>query len=69
MSLDLIPKQVAKFIAGSRVWRDGDTWVIGNGRVVEYEYETNLFSIYDRRSNTRLGVVSFQDVMDKGRDR
>lgn len=65
-SVELIPLSVAQSIARSNAWEEGDTWVIGNGRVVKYDGDR--FFIQDRRRKTTLGSVPFAVVMKRGRE-
>lgn len=54
----IIPLDVARRIANENGWSDGDTWVVGNGRVVIFDVQLNAFSVYDRKNKTVLGSVS-----------
>jgi hypothetical protein len=67
-SASLIPLHIARTIASANGWDDGDTWVIGNGRVVEYDQGRHAFIIHNRKHKTVLGCVNFSDVMERGRE-
>ena len=67
-SASLIPLHIAKTIASANEWSDGDTWVLGNGRVAEYDQGRHAFIVHNRKNKNVLGCVAFDAVMERAQE-
>ena len=64
--LDMIPDHVAKGIARSDRWTDGDIWPLGNGFIACYDVEWNHFTIRNAKTKQTLGSVELKLIVEKG---
>lgn len=56
-----IPDYVLESIRGASSWEDGDTWVLGQGRILEYHFKTNAFQV--KESGNVVRSIPFRKMM------
>lgn len=56
-----IPDHVLESIRGASAWEDGDTWILGKGRFLEYDLKSHSFQLKEQGSVVRS--IPFRKVM------
>lgn len=59
-----IPDYILQSIRDAGGWAEGDTWILGKGRFLEYHFKTNSFQI--KENGQIVHTIPFRKMMRDG---